>query len=181
MAGHCQWVLLGQLLMVFPPWRSLPWEVTCLLDNYLRALSLFSTSVPNPGPQDVPTAVHSLGYLTENQDWLTHPSAIKWGPWLHQQTIVLSSIWLPWVFVSVLSFPQGSSLEAWDQACIQSGFSVIEAIIWDADDTMGVGVGPCAGPWVAGISVGRGKINKETHRTVGHNSLLVWKSGQECI
>lgn len=71
----------------FPSRGSLPHKVTRLLVDYQSALSLFTTSLPNPGPQDVPTAAHSLGCRGKHREQFICTSATKGVPRLRQQAL----------------------------------------------------------------------------------------------
>ena len=68
LAGAAPYIVPAGFAGGFPPRGSPPHKVTCLLDNYLSTLSLFTTSFPNPGPQDVPTAARLPGRRRENRE-----------------------------------------------------------------------------------------------------------------
>lgn len=130
----------------FPPWKSLPWEVTCFLDNYLRALSLFSTSFPNPGPQDVPTELVESSFSYKVRTMAT-------------PTDVVLSVLLPWILSQCCHFLKAHLLKPGIKPVYSLGFLWWKLaygmlmIQWELE-------------WVLvqdpelGLSLGRGKIKR---------------------
>ena len=144
LAGVDPYVVPAKFAGGFPSRGSPPRKATRLLDTYLSALSLFTTSFPNPGPQDVPTAARSLGHHKENWQRVVNLHVSCKVSTTAASTDIKFSILLPQVFVSVLSSPQGSPPAARDRGYYSLGLLRLKASWRLPVLPMGAGVGPCA-------------------------------------